>query len=80
MGVTPRAASARHLAAMGADVEDLRDRLQAMAEELADLALERLRAAVDGDAPGAAAEERRLTRARRAVEKAVAVLAEADRD
>lgn len=66
---------------MDAAVEDLRDRLSAIAEELADLALERLRAAVDeGTAsPGAAAEERRLTRARRAVEKAVAVLSEGDR-
>jgi hypothetical protein len=44
-----------------------------MAEELADLAIDRLRAAVDGDA-GAAADERRLTRARRAVEKAAALL------
>jgi len=44
-----------------------------MAEELADLAIDRLRAAVDGDA-GAAAEERRLTRARRAVEKAAMLL------
>jgi len=71
----------RHWAAMDADVEDLRERLSGIAEELADLALGRLRAAVDeGDpAPGAAAEERRLTRARRAVEKAVAVLSEADR-
>ena len=65
---------------MDAAAEDLRERLSGIAEELADLALERLRAAVDdgGAAPGAAADERRLTRARRAVEKAVAVLAEGD--
>ena len=37
------------------------------------LALDRLRAAVDGDAD-AAAEERRITRARRAVEKAANLL------
>lgn len=55
-------------------------RLQALSEELADLALERLqRAVADGDPDGAAAralaaEERRLTRARRAVERAVAIL------
>ena len=67
---------------MDAAVEDLRERLSGIAEELADLALERLRAAVDGNAPPseAAAEERRLTRARRAVEKAVSVLAEGDRE
>ena len=56
-----------------ADVDHLRDRLDGIAEELADLAIDRLRAAVDGD-EGAAAEERRLTRARRAVEKAASLL------
>jgi hypothetical protein len=55
------------------DVDHLRSRLEAIAEELADLAIDRLRAAVDGDA-GAAAEERRITRARRAVEKAATLL------
>lgn len=60
---------------MGADLDDIRARLEAIAEELADLALARLRAAVDGEA-SAASEERRLTRARRAVEKAAAILAE----
>ena len=44
-----------------------------MAEELADLAIERLRAAVEGN-DAAAAEERRITRARRAVEKAANLL------
>jgi len=51
----------------------MRERLDGIAEELADLALDRLRAAVDGDA-GAGAEERRITRARRAVEKAANLL------
>jgi len=55
------------------DVDHLRERLEVVAEDLADLALDRLRAAVEGDA-GAAAEERRITRARRAVEKAAALL------
>lgn len=55
-------------------------RLQAVSEELADLALDRLHRAVsDGDPDSAAtkalaAEERRITRARRAVERAVAIL------
>ena len=62
---------------MGADLDHLRDRLDGIAEELADLAIDRLRAAVDGD-EGAAAEERRLTRARRAVEKASALLGAPD--
>jgi hypothetical protein len=56
-----------------ADVDHVRERLEGLAEELADLALDRLRAAVDGDA-GAGAEERRITRARRAVEKAANLL------
>ena len=64
---------------MGTDVEELRERLQSVADDLADLALERLRAAVELEDPASvAAQERRLTRARRAVDKAIAVLAEAD--
>ena len=72
---------------MAAELDDLRRRLEAIGEELADLALVRLREAVDaggaelpgraGGAPAVAAE-RRLTRARRAVEKAVAILSEPD--
>jgi hypothetical protein len=61
--------------------DDVRDRLQAIAEELAERSLERLRAAIDdgdpdGDGPdtAAVAEEKVLTRARRAVEKAVHLL------
>lgn len=61
---------------MTAELDDLRDRLQSIADDLADLALERLRAAVALDDPAPVADERRLTRARRAVEKAIAVLAE----
>ena len=64
---------------MGADLDHLRERLEGIAEELADLAIDRLRAAVDGDAE-APAEERRLTRARRAVEKAAALLREQQED
>ena len=58
---------------MPGDLDQLRERLDGIAEELADLAIDRLRAAVEGDA-GAAAEERRITRARRAVEKAANLL------
>ena len=58
---------------MAADLDHVRERLDGIAEELADLAIERLRSAVDGDA-GAVAEERRITRARRAVEKAAGLL------
>jgi len=55
------------------DLDQVRERLDGIAEELADAAIDRLRSAVEGD-PGAAAQERRITRARRAVEKAAALL------
>lgn len=60
---------------MTSDMSDVVARLEVAVEALADLALERLRAAVDGDAE-AVAQERRITRARRAVEKAIAILRE----
>ena len=60
---------------MTVELAELRERLQVIAEELADLALDRLREAVEAGATAAPAEERRLTRARRAVEKAAALLA-----
>jgi hypothetical protein len=52
---------------------DLRERLAAIEEELAEAAMVKLRAAVDGDA-SAAADERKITRARRAVAKALQLL------
>ena len=55
------------------DLDHVRERLEAIAEELADLAIDRLRAAVEGN-EDAAVEERRITRARRAVEKAAHLL------
>lgn len=58
---------------MAGDLHDVRERLEGIAEELADLAMDRLRAAVDGN-DADAAEERRITRARRAVEKAAGLL------
>lgn len=59
---------------MAADLDDVRERLEAISAELADLALGRLRAALDEGGGSPAAEERRLTRARRAVDKAAALL------
>jgi hypothetical protein len=63
-------------------LDDLRTRLESIAEELADLALDCLHEALhDSDQRDhLAAEERRLTRARRAVEKAAALLADPERD
>ncbi|HJV08647.1 MAG TPA: hypothetical protein VJ653_03175 [Acidimicrobiales bacterium] len=60
---------------MAGDLDHLRERLEGIAEELADLAIDRLRAAVDGN-EDAAGDERRITRARRAVEKAAHLLAD----
>ena len=57
-------------------------RLEAAAEELADLAIDRIRDALRGrsdDEPAAdRLDERRITRARRAVEKAVVLLRSAE--
>lgn len=55
--------------------DDIRARLDQLAEELADLAYDALRAQAAGD-DAAAATERRLTKARRAVERAAAALAD----
>jgi hypothetical protein len=62
------------------DLEELAGRLGSIAEDLADAALDRLRRNADavraGGEPDAAltAEEKRITRARRAVEKAAGLL------
>lgn len=64
---------------MGTD--EIAERLAAIAEELADVAIDRLREAQSSAHAGAPpdpavlAEERRITRARRAVEKAANLLA-----
>jgi len=58
------------------EFDDIRGRLEAIAEELADLALVRLRESIDAGGTELPVDERRLTRARRAVEKAIAVLRE----
>ena len=62
-----------------ADLESLKERCDLLAEELADVALELLREAVDGDEE-AARTEKRVTRARRAVEKAAGLLGPAALD
>ncbi len=61
---------------MAGEVDDIRSRLEGIAEELADLAMDRLRESIDAGGSQPAVDERRLTRARRAVEKAAAVLRE----
>ncbi len=63
---------------MAGEFDDIRRRLEAISEELADLAIERLRESIDAGGSELPVDERRLTRARRAVEKAIAVLDEGD--
>lgn len=63
---------------MAGEFDDIRKRLEVIAEELADLGMERLRESIDNGGADLPVDERRLARARRAVEKAAAVLAEVD--
>jgi hypothetical protein len=60
------------------EFDDVRRRLEGIAEELADLAMVRLRESIDAGGTELPVDERRLTRARRAVEKAVFILREPD--
>ncbi|MXZ99838.1 MAG: hypothetical protein F4110_14885 [Acidimicrobiaceae bacterium] len=53
---------------------DISERLSAIAEEIADLALESLRGSIEAGATKASQGEKRLTQARRAVEKAAHLL------
>jgi hypothetical protein len=59
-----------------ADLEDIRTRLEAIAEELSDMAFDVLREAVDQGADKRPDLEKRLTRARSSVEKAARLLQE----
>jgi hypothetical protein len=64
--------------AMSGEFEQIRGRLEAIAEELSELAIERLRESIDAGGNELPVDERRLTRARRAVEKAINLLDEPD--
>lgn len=67
-------------ASVAGEFDDIRERLEQIGEELADLAIERLRASIDAGGDELPVDEKRLTRARRAVEKAAALLREPDDD
>lgn len=63
---------------MAGEPEDIRRRLEGISEELADLAIQRLRDSIDAGGTELPIDERRLTRARRAVERAIGILGEAN--
>ncbi len=63
---------------MAGEFAEIRARLEVIAEELADLAIVRLRESIDAGGTELPVDERRLTRARRSVEKAIAILREPD--
>ena len=65
---------------MAGEFDDIRSRLEGIAEELADLAIIRLRESIDAGGNELPVDEKRLTRARRAVEKAIGILKEPGSD
>lgn len=68
--------SVGHTEPMAGEFDELRMRLDAIAEELADLAISRLRDSIDAGGTELPVDEKRLTRARRAVQKASSLLHE----
>jgi len=63
---------------MAGEFDEIRERLEAIAEELADLGVQRLRESIDAGGPELPVDEKRLARARRSVEKAAYILREPD--
>jgi predicted ABC-type ATPase len=63
---------------MAGEFDDIRQRLEAISEELADLALARLRDSIDAGGHELPVDERLITRARRAVDKAANLLASSE--
>jgi hypothetical protein len=62
------------------DYDELIDRLESVATDLDEIAFDRLREAVADGETGRPADDRQLMQARRAIEKAVAVLRRLDGD
>ena len=63
---------------MAGEFDEIRGRLEGIAEEMADLAIVRLRESIDAGGTEYPVDEKRLTRARRAIEKAIHLLEEPD--
>lgn len=64
---------------MAGEFDDIRGRLEAIEEELAELAISRLRDSIDAGGAELPVDEKRITRARRAVAKAIGLLDAPDR-
>lgn len=67
-----------YVRSMAGEFDDIRGRLEGIAEELTDLAIIRLRDSIDAGGTELPVDEKRLTRARRAVEKAIHILDDRD--
>jgi hypothetical protein len=63
---------------MAGEFDDIRGRLESISEELADLTMARLRDSIDAGGHELPIDERRIARARRAVERAIGILREPD--
>lgn len=63
---------------MAGEFDDLRHRLEVISEELADLAMARLKESIDAGGTELPVDEKRLARARRSIEKAISILQEPD--
>ncbi|MCU1498722.1 MAG: hypothetical protein JWM47_2675 [Acidimicrobiales bacterium] len=61
---------------MAGEFEDIKARLQVIEEEMADLAITRLRESIDAGGTEIPVDEKRLTRARRSIVKAIQLLEE----
>lgn len=59
---------------MAGDLDDIRERLDGIAEELAEVAIHRLRESIDAGGSELPVDEKKITRARRAVQKAADLL------
>ena len=64
---------------MAGEFDDIRGRLEAISEELADLSIQRLQESSDAGGTELPVDEKRLARARRSVIKAIGILQEPDR-
>lgn len=63
---------------MAGEFDDIRSRLRVIEEELADLAIQRLRDSIDAGGTELPVDEKIITRARRAIEKAIHLLEDRD--